>query len=69
MANHKLHNSTLAINIDPITKGAICQLLQKDLIIVEHFDFGFGLITLRRMDFIRDDGMFKRFNFDTGLVP
>ena len=32
-------------------------------------DFDFSLIILHQMDFVEDDGMFKRFNFEIGLVP
>ena len=75
MADHMLvHYSIIAINIVVIniivpTTGAICQLHQKDLIIEGRLDFDFGLIILHQMDFVEDDGMFKRFNFEIGLVP
>ena len=52
-----------------VTATAICQLLQKDLTIVEHLNFDFDSITLHQMDSAMDDGSSTRSGIDSGLVP
>ena len=68
-ATHTPHYSILTIINKVNITEAICQLLQKDLIITERSIDCFDLIKLHQMDFIKVDGMFKHFNFETGLVP